>query len=451
MTTVRLLVLLALVLPSAIGAAASAESLPLAERVFPSLDPILRTASAQSPRMLTRALDLEIAENNRIAARAGTLPNIGGNFRFVEARDDRADLTNSVRVQKSYYDFGINQPLFFWGERMNTKRIGEIQQAITQGNHREGYRALAQEIRSKFTTLIMLKAQVQRWKEGLAHAKQQETFGQERLAKKVISEVEMSPLRLAAELAQINLDRSEFDYDSAKDSFARLTGTPRLRDDQVPDDIPTIPHHQAAINQLLAGFLGQKEPASNEAVVSRYNLQIAELTLKNEKTRLRPKFSFIAGVNQDEQAYTINAAQKYRVNSFYAGVSATWTVFDGFASQVAKRNAIARLRQAELDHAELYHRLGQQAQTQARQIEFAGRLMSIANRSLASAEGNVHAKTTEFQRGLAAESDVTLARLALLDARIATFNTRSEYLWRVADFLGTLSQDPAAASLSVTQ
>lgn len=449
MTTVRLL--LALALPVSVWAANSAESLPLAERVFPSLQPILQTAASQSPRMVTRALDLEIAENNRIAARAGTLPTVGGSFRFVEARDDRADLTNSVRVQKSYYDFGVTQALFHWGERVNNKRIGEIQKAVTEGNYREGYRGLVQEIRSKFTTLIILKVQVQRWKEGVAHAKQQAAFGEERLAKKVISEVEMAPLRLNAELAQINLDRSEFDYEMAKDSFARLTGTAKLRDDQIPDEVPAVRHDQMPVNQLLASFLGTKEPATNEAVVARYNREIAELTLKNENTRLRPKFNFIAGVNQDEQAYTINAAQKYRVNSFYAGVSATWTVFDGFASSAAKRNAIARLRQSELDSEEIANRLGQQAQSQARQVEFSGRLMSVADRSLASAQGNVHGKQTDFQRGLASESDVTLARLALLDQRIATYNSRSEYLWRVADFLGTLSQDPAVAALAVKQ
>jgi outer membrane protein TolC len=198
---------------------------------------------------------------------------------------------------------------------------------------------------------------------------------------------------------------------------------------------------------LLAGYLAQKDLPSADAVAARYNRQVAELSLQNEKTRLRPKFSLTAGANQDEQAYTVNAAQKYRVNSLYAGVTVSWTIFDGFAAQAAKRSALARLRQSELDTEEIYHRLGQQAQQQAKQVNFSARAMAISDRALHSAEGNLRTKTSEFQRGIISETDVALARIGLLDARVAAFNTRSDFLWRVTDFLGTLAQDPALAAL----
>ena len=66
--------------------------LALPERFLPGLEQLLRAAVQQSPQMLNRALDLEIAENNRIAARANLLPNVGGWANYYEAKDARADL-----------------------------------------------------------------------------------------------------------------------------------------------------------------------------------------------------------------------------------------------------------------------------------------------------------------------------------------------------------------------
>ncbi len=75
--------------------------------------------------------------------------------------------------------------------------------------------------------------------------------------------------------------------------------------------------------------------------------------------------------------------------------------------------------------------------------------MAITDRGLAASETNVKTKMAEVQRGIATETDVAVAKLQLLDARIAAFNNRYEYLWRIGDFLGTLAADPAVASLSV--
>lgn len=442
----RLLLVPALFAAVAGLAATSAESVVLPERVLPALEPILRQTAQQSPRMISRALDLEIAENNRIQARAGLLPGIGASFRFFETKDDRADV-GATRAQKTYYDVSVNQALFHWGERVNTKRIGEIQKLIAEGSYREAYRQTVQEVRGKYVLLIIQKQQLRRAREGLAFALQQVKFGEERLAKKVISDAEMHPLRVAAEQGQILLERTEWEYEQGRRSFARLAGLPEFTDADVPDDIPMVGYDAQTFERLLAEFLSLRELPTYEAATARRQVEVSELALKNEKTRLRPKVSLLAGTNQDEQAYTINTAQKYRVTSYYAGVSVSWTLFDGFTSQTATRNAIARLRQSRIDSEEATYRLAQQAQNQAKLVNFAARAMAIADRSLSSAEGAVKAKIADFKRGTATEADVTLANLQVLDSRITAFASRQEYLWRVGDFLGTLAADPAVAQL----
>lgn len=425
--------------------AVSAADLPLPERSLPGLENILRHAAAQSPRMINRTLELEIAENNRLQARAGILPHVSAYYRHYETQDERADVSGQLDASKIYYDLSITQPLFHWGERRNNARIGELHKAIAEGNHREAYRGLAQELRQRYLSLAVSRQYVLRARHSLQLARTAAALAEQRLAKREISEVEAFPIRLAVEQGQIALERSEFDFEMARQSFARLAGLPRLDEASVPDDIPAVAAATPAVDSLLAAYLSQSEPGSTEAVNQRTQLQIEELNYQNQKTRLRPKISLAGGINQDETSYTLNTAQKYRVTSAYAGFTVSWTLFDGFAAQAGTRNALARRRQAENDYAETVHRLGQQAQTQARQLNFAARQMAITERAFTSAEGHLRSKRDEFQRGLISEADLGAVELSLIDARIAAFNARIDYFTRIGDFLGTLARDPAAS------
>ncbi|MBA4135802.1 MAG: hypothetical protein C0518_00635 [Opitutus sp.] len=429
--------------------ASPVSELALPERAIPALDPILKRAAEQSPRMVSRALDLEMAENNRIQARAGLLPTVNASYRLSRSRDDRADLLEPTDATKTYYDVSVTQPLFHWGERRNSARIGEIQQLIAEGNYREGYRQLVQELRQKYVALTVQKTQRERARAFLGLAQQQLALAEERLTKKVISEVEIYPIRLNAEQAQIGVERAEYDFESAKHTFARLAGMNALTDAQIPDAVPPVAYTRAPVNALLSAFLAQKNIPSVEAANLRHMLEIEALNVKNQQTRLRPKAGAVLGLNQDEQSYSLNTAQKYRVTSMYAGVQINWTIFDGFAAQAGTRSALARRRQIETDYAQVLDRLGQQAQSLAKQMDFAARAMSIADRGLASGEGNLRTKQGEFQRGSASETDVAQAGIQLLDARIGAYVARLDYLTKVGEFLGTLNEDPVVAALSI--
>lgn len=427
--------------------AASVDDLALPERAVPGLEAILRTATSQSPRMISRSIELEMVENNRISSRSGLLPYVNGNYRHLASREDRADLNHATNAEKMYYDLSVTQPLYFWGERRNTARVGEISKQIAEGNFKDAYRGLVQELRQKYLFLIVQKTQFARARAQLAFAQQQLKFSEERLAKKVISELEIFPFRMAVEQGQIAFERTEFEYENARHSFSRLAGVPDLSDADVPDAIPAVSYAAASFDGMLGSFLSQREFATVEADNTRKQLVIEDLNVKISQTRLRPKFSFVGGVNQDETSYTLNTAQKYRVTSLFGGVQVNWAIFDGFASQSVTRNALLRKRQLEGDYAELVDRLARQAQAQVKQINFAARSMAIADRGLSSSEGNVQSKKSDFQRGVASEADVTVAELQLLDARINAYGIRMDYLGKVGDFLGTLNQDPAVAFL----
>jgi outer membrane protein TolC len=427
---------------------ASANDVTLPEELFPALRSLLNNAVQQSPRMLNRALDLEIAENNRIAARSGLLPSVGGYASYLESRDTRADLSGRLDVTKIAYNFTANQPLYFWGERKNNAKMGEIQASIAKGQYAEGYRLLAATLRSDYLRLIVQKVALKRADAFLDHARSQLRKEEARLQQKVISEFQIYPTRLQAEQAQIASERAHFDFEMAKASFARLAGCAPLTDETIPDMIPPVAHQATAYDRLLAGYLAQGESPSVEAVTLRKQIENETLSTANAKTRLLPKFSAVLGVSQDEQSYTINVAQKYRVNSVFAGVSANWTIFDGFAARAAVRIGNARVRQMKNDYKDLTERLAQQAQTQAKLIGFSARSMAISDRNLTASEGSLKSKQDEFSRGVTAEDEVTLARIALLDAQVQAYNGRIDYFARAGDFLGTVVKDPVLANVA---
>jgi outer membrane protein TolC len=437
--------------------AASGEVI-LPERLFPQLDAILKKAVQQSPRMLARALDLEIAENNRIAARAGMLPSIGAAYSYYKSKDKQAVLYDTpgsssspppYTLTKTPYYASISQPIFHWGERRNNARIGEIQQNIAQGQYRAAYRLLAQTLRSDYMGLIVLKLSMNRaefYRKILAEQLKQD---EERLTKKVISEAEIFGVRINAERAQIASERAEFDLENARKAFARLAGMDRdFTNDDIPESIPETVYKADVLNQLLAEFLAQKEPANAEAFVLRKQLEIEDLTYKNARTRLWPKLNAAAGLSEDVQDNYFGGGGKYTVTSYYAGITLNWTIFDGFTSGAVVRNSLARRRVLENDYRQLTEVLAQDAQNQVKLVGFLARNMSITDRLLTSGEGNLNAKSEEFKRGVRAEIEVNQAGLSFYDAELNAYKARLDVLQSTGYFLGIIMDDPALANLT---
>ena len=447
----KLLAVLPLLASSLWAASPMVNELPLPEKLYPQLDVILKQAVQQSPAMINRALDLEIAENNRIAARSNILPNVGGYFSTYKSWDDRADLNGRVKVDKIGYSFSVTQPVYHWGERINHVRIGEIQKKIAQGNFQDGYRLLAQEIRTQYLQLIIKKLSLERSHLINKYNQDVRNAAEDRLAKKVIAEAEIFIVRLNAERAQIDLERSALDLESAKQSFARLTGTPPLEDSAIPDMVAESSHTAEAFARVLAAFLAQKDPPTIAAVNLRSQIELENLNYLNQKTRLRPKFNFVVGTSQDEQSYSLDVAQKYKVNSLYGGLSGTWTIFDGFSAKAGQRNALNRRRQAENDYRGLTDSLAREAQAQLKQVDFSARLMSIADRLLAATKGGFEVKKTDYARGVVSENDVTLANMNYYEALISANAARADYLAKVGNFLGTVAEDPVLANIAPNQ
>jgi outer membrane protein TolC len=454
MKTPRFLAALPLFALMVLSAPAAEAVLP--EQLFPQLDGILKNAVQQSARMLSQALNLEIAEAGRISARSSMLPNVSAYANYQKARDKNSYLydtpgsntSNTYSVNKTPFGINLSQPIFHWRSLESTAKIGEIQELIAKGQYREGYRALAYQLRADYMYLIVMKKSAARAAFNLETVTASAKQAEDRLAKKIISEAEIFSVRINLERAQIAAEQAAFDLQNAVRSFARLAGLgSEFTEASIPDDMPVAPYNAGSLNQHLADFLSQKDPASTEAMVMRNNIEIEKLSYRIQRSRLWPKLGLTAGMYQTEDDNYFGIGAKYRVTSTYVGLSVNWSIFDGYSTQAAKRTSLARLRIYESDYRQLTERLGQDAQAQVKAAEFAARHMSINDRLLISGEGNLRAKTEEFSRGVASEAAVSEARIGLYDAQINAYLSRRNYLLGTATFLGTIMEDPVLANL----
>jgi outer membrane protein TolC len=128
-----------------------------------------------------------------------------------------------------------------------------------KGQYRDGYRFLAQSLRSDYLRLIIQKKTVERAVYNLNFLQRQLQQSEERLAKKDISELQIAATRLAAEQAQIATEQVQYDYEMLKASVARMAGRPPLQDEEIPAAVPAAGYDATAFDRLLASYLGQKE------------------------------------------------------------------------------------------------------------------------------------------------------------------------------------------------
>lgn len=424
-----------------LNSAVAQSSILMPEEVFPELKQVLAEATAQSPRMIASNLALVQADGNLQSAKAGLYPSIGGSYGVYQSRDKREDLPGqTVNTDRITYSLSLSQPLFHWGERRNTARIGEIQRQIADENYGAAYDLLSQEVRVAYLVMALRKQQARHAVFSLGMAENALKVAKQRVDKGEIAEGAIFPARVGAEQARLALETSEWDLALAKQNFSVLTGLPEPTDASLPDGIPSLTQSYAAVQRELARFLSQDEPNTPGLRNQRRNIQAADLTYKNQRTRLRPKLSFIAAITQDEQSYNLNIAQKYGLQSQYFGLQVSWQIFDGFATRGLITSTLAAKHQAEHTYKQLTETVAREAQRAAKNVELAQRQMGISDWLLANSKNYLEYRQEESRRGQASEADVGAAQAAYNTALASANTARYTYLLRMSEFVHQISE-----------
>jgi outer membrane protein TolC len=444
----RLLILLPVLfgLQTILHGQTGGERFPLPETYFPGLKDLIDAASKQSPRIMARNTENAVAEANRIIARSSQLPSVslsGSYYPWVKEVREESGKDVTYNPEKLAYYFSISQPVYHWGALRNNTRIAEIQQKITEDQSAEAHKVLIDEIRAQYLQVIVSKAALARATFDQKLADDALALARSKLEKNVISSGDMFGPTISAEQYRLAADRAVVAYENSRVYLGKLCGTPPLNDDQVPTAVPPITPALSALQSVVAEFTGQSEPDTYSLEVLRDQILAEQLTYKVVDARLRPKLNVVAGISQDEHSYTVNLGTKYNVQSTYAGISVSWSIFDGFATRSLKRNSLARRRQLERNYEEQSTTVIEGVRNQMKQLEFAARDLEIVEKMLGSAEGYVGQRTDEMRRGVVSDAEVNAARSAFYTTQMSAFGARNQYLMLVAKLLSTTQNDPA--------
>ena len=423
------------------------DQFPVPENYFPALKDLIETASKQSPRVIARNTENAVAEADRITARAAQLPTLGGYFSFYPwTRDKRADLPEATGVKKTAYYLSVVQPLFHWGALRDGTRIGELHKRIIEGQSAEAFRLLVDEIRAQYLQIIVNKGTLARARFNQTIADDQLALARSKLEKNVIAEADMFTPTITAEQARLAADRAADEYENSRIYLGKLCGLPPIPDEQIPTEVPAITPAASALQSVTAQFAAQPELNNYVLQGARDQIETEKLNYRVASTRLRPKVNLVVGTSQDEQNYSLNSV-RYKVQSYFAGVTVNWSIFDGFATRSAKQVSLARRRQLELSYKDQTADTIAAVKTQMRQIEFAARNLAIVERMLGSAGDNLKARKDDMARGVASDAEVSAAQLGLYDWQLTAYQARNDYMMKVSKLLSATMKDPALQNL----
>jgi outer membrane protein TolC len=414
------------------------------ESQIPQLERLISSGITQSPRMIVRNAHSAAAEASLMVAKAARLPSFGMSGSWVASKEDRGDFAGTIPADKLYYSAVINQPLYQWGNISRSIKSAEIRKSMDDGRTRQAYLILANEIREKYLTLVQDRRNLEKNRFELKLANEDLAQGVEKRSRNIISDADIFQAELRQQRAAYQALRAEDSFIYSSEVLARLSGTEPLADSEVPQEFPAprVQEDAPIIVSLLAHFLSAEMPLNTDLELALKQLEISQNDLHRERTALRPTVSLIAGVTSDEQSYDLNIANKYEVQSLYAGVSMNWTVFDGFASKGRVRAALANLRASEVELEVKKSAILTDAESYGRQFKSLALAVVITDRELLSAENLLADMKERLKRGEVSEAQVNGGQSQLHQAYGKALFERATYWSKLGDLLSLIEADP---------
>ena len=424
----------------------------LAEDFFPQLKPILANAMQQSPQMLLRNIEIAQADANRYQARAQLLPQLGAGISYSINESAVSQGTSSTsRSDGLFYSLSVSQSLFAWGTIKAQNDSAKIGVKIAEKNYAEAYRVLLLSLRSQFLALISKKMGARNAKFSLQVARSTLKVAEEKLRTGQASPGEVIPLRVAVEEAELNQDKMLADLAQARRFFARVAGLDDLPESEIPPALLLdASHYDASRSRDLLASFDQQGGVENSlvALTYRYNIEQADLSYKVARFRLYPRFGLSAGISQvNSTSVSQNIVVQTGVYSQSASVTASWNIFDGWATKGAKLSALATKRSYERQLLSYVTATTAQVRDVEAQIGFASRALRIADTRWDIIRGQAKNATDGLARGSGSQTEVDTAAQTMNNYELVVLNQRVEYLNRWAEFRSLTGQDPAMTNL----
>jgi outer membrane protein len=454
-------------LPSSRAGDSLAGTMP--EDYLPGLKDILRSALKQSPTMISQQIGLAQSEAALLASDSALYPQVSGYFGYGvnketvgEAAEGGAASANLTSTSTgANYGLSLSQNLFQWGAVWKSTRITEIALLIQKKSTAEAYRAFVVQVRDMYLGLIMKKLNLRNSHFNLGLVENQLAVQEANLKNGMISPGNIIGPRLAEEEAHLAVDRLDSDYAHSKRILAQLAGLESIDEDSIPIELPKVAYPAALADGVLAAALRDGARSTFTAQTLAGYVHQQDLAYDIAKVRQLPKLAAGAGyafthstsislnAAAPGQTPTAAAIAQEAVTSESYTISASWDIFDGFATTAALRTARQTKRLYQRQLQTYLETTLETVQEDRRQLDFSARALKMAETRYDLQKAAVDETTESFKLGTASQAEVDGQTNVLFGSSLAVASARFDFLSHWSAFVSLAGSDPALDALPV--
>lgn len=418
----------------------------LPENALPDLKVILAAAMANAPRVIDAGLNVEQSDTSVKSARAPLLPRAsvsaspGLVYQKYQYEGQAPNASNSVSL---FYSAGVSQPIYHWGALHKGFKSAQLQRAISERNLAEVRRALGSEVRRTYFNMISSANARAVEHQGLKNLETEHEYLKGQAKDGFITQSAADYMVTRIDDYKLQLRRSENGYQSQWRAFRILTGLESLQSSTIlPKEIPPVDKKVGEVLEVLSQSFGDYTPADLANAADR--VKIEQFSYEISKTRLKPQLDFsISASQQNQNAGGDGTKPPVLTQNYGAYLSVNWLLFDGLASQAAKRSAAISLRKARTARDQTERDYQENLRNQVEALRINWQTLQRTELSLTSARDSVETFKKDYESGLSPKKIWDDAVVAADSALYAANNARADYYLQIVNFLSLRGKDPA--------
>ena len=426
------------------------------ERAFPGLREILREGLLHGPTILISEWNAAAAaQETREHGRARLLPSGGGWVNFgqnYEQYQDGGGAARSRSLAAFLYGVSFYQPVYAWDSLTNNYKVWEMRQAMSERNVGETRRLLAIDIRRRFFDIILKAGELDLARKNLARHERDFREMEQAIADGTRAAGEIDIPGRAIQVARPEIMRLENELAALRESLVRITGLPEQAIGEIPSEIPAAPDLRDAVYALSGGAAA---PPSAHLQNLADNARIEKLNFEITKKRLWPTLGVTLAVSQESRTpnYT-SEGQRFMFTTWGAYATVRWTLFDGLATQAAKRAALERMKAGEAGRSLAEKQEGAERRAEIARLLVQWEQLQNTEHDLARARGGMEIVEQDFKNGTASARQAEDARMAYLNAlqnpHGGAHAARANFYIALVACLSNRGQDPVIMAMQPT-
>ena len=382
----------------------------------------------QNPDVLIAAKQIDAAKGIVTIARAQIFPTLVTNDFYQKREQNLANeggLATGIRTDDYNADIRLSQNVFSSYAVRNRIKASHLSEQIALLNYQAALNTAAGGVREAFYTTLAAEASIAVRQQAIDLLAAQLKDQQDRLAAGSVGQVNVNRAQVALANEQPPLLDARTNIRTSYASLAQLLGI------AYPTGALEAPFRIRGALEVRPFPLPQEE-CIQRALVTRPEVEARKLALDVLKHQLvveqagtRPQVNLFAAY--DIYSEPILATTKDNFSGYTLGVSASWNIFDGFATLGRVRGIRAQQGEAAAQLVATRLQVETEVRTAFDQLHTAEATLRPQGQNIALANETLNLTSRNFDAGLGTQLDVLQTRVDLTRAQILELSGRLAY------------------------